>query len=90
MTVIQKTVDDKGRLTLGKAFAGQMVIVRQVADGIVEIMRAKAVPEAELWLHKNPKAIKMVMEGIQDARNGNLVDGPDLEAMAKLADEMGV
>ncbi len=90
MTVIQKTVDDKGRLMLGKAFAGQMVIIRQVTEGMLEIMRAKAVPEPELWLHKNAKAIKMVMEGIEDARKGNLVDGPDLHAMAKLADEMGV
>ena len=90
MEATMKSADAKGRITLGSAFANCTVIVREVADGIVEVMRGTTVPDPELWLHRNPKAIKMVMEGIDEARKGELTDGPDLEVMAELADEMGV
>jgi hypothetical protein len=89
MATIPRTVDAKGRITLGKAFANQLVIVSEIADGIVRITRAKAVPEPEIWLHKNPDAIRAVMEGIDEARRGNLVDGPDLDAMGRLSRKMG-
>lgn len=88
MTVVPRTVDEKGRLTLGKEFANKLVIIRQLADGVLEIVRAKAVPEPELWLHKNPKAIQRVMEGLEEAKAGKLVDGPDLASLAKLAQKM--
>ena len=90
MTILSRAVDEKGRLTLGKAFANQFVIIQELADGVVQICRAQAVPEAELWLHKNPKVIQAVMEGIAQAREGTLVEGPDLEEMSELAKKMGV
>ncbi len=37
------------------------------------------VPKAEAWLYKNPVALKMVMEGIEDAKAGRLSDGPNIE-----------
>jgi hypothetical protein len=88
MTVIPRKADAKGRVTLGRGFAHQLVIVRETAEGVVEVIRAKAVPDPEIWLHKNPKAIRAVMQGIKQAKEGNLVDGPDLKAMQELADEM--
>jgi hypothetical protein len=78
MRSLPKTVDGKGRLTLGKAFANQLVIVREVANGVVEVIRAKAVPDPEIWLHSNPRAIRMVLDGLEEARARNLVDGPDI------------
>ena len=38
----------------------------------------------EAWLYKNKKALDMVLRGIQGAREGKLVKGPDLRAGAKL------
>ena len=89
MTESVAHVDSKGRVTLGKAFANQLVIIQEVTEGILEIMRAKAVPEPELWLYRNPVAIQMVMQGLEQAKAGTLVDGPDLRMMGRLAAEMG-
>jgi hypothetical protein len=80
-----KTADGKGRVTLGKEFAHRLVMVMPVAEGVVQVIRAEAVPERESWLYKNPKALRMVMEGIVQAKAGELADGPDLEADAKVA-----
>jgi hypothetical protein len=90
MSGLPRTVDQKGRLTLGRAFANKLVIVNEIADGVIEIVRAKAVPEPELWLHRNPKAIQAVMDGLEQAKSRDLADGPDIKQMAKFADEMGV
>jgi hypothetical protein len=89
VTSLPKAVDSKGRISLGREFANHLVLVRQVADGVLEIVKATAVPDPELWLHQNPKAIRMVMEGLEQAKSGNLVEGPDMDEMAKLAKEMG-
>jgi hypothetical protein len=76
-------------LTLGKEFANRLVIVQELGGGVVRIVRAKAVPEREMWLYKNPKALKSLLDGLEDARNGRLVEGPDMDAMDKLVKEMG-
>ena len=88
MTTIAREVDDKGRLTLGKSFANQLVLISTLSDGVVQIVRAKAVPDPELWLHSNPRAILAVMKGLQQARDGELVDGPDISEMSRLAGKM--
>jgi hypothetical protein len=83
-----KMADSKGRITLGKEFANQLVIVKEIAAGVIQLIKAEAVPQPEVWLHRNPQAIKMVMEGIAQARRGELSDGPDLDKMEALADDM--
>ncbi len=88
--VSPKTVDSKGRLALGKEFANQLVIVRELEDGDLQIVRAKAIPEREQWLYKNPKALKALLDGLEDARNGRFVEGPDMDAMDQLVKEMGI
>ncbi len=89
MTAVPKSADSKGRISLGAEFANHLVLVRRIADGVVEIVKATAVPDPELWLHRNTKAIRMVMEGVEQAKAGDLVDGPDMGKMAQLAEEMG-
>lgn len=84
MTTITKTVDSKGRLTLGRKFASRLVIVREMDDGLLEIVRAEAVPEREAWLLKNKAAMEMVRNGMKQASLGQLVEGPDLESGSKL------
>ncbi|MCX5655919.1 MAG: hypothetical protein NTY65_14865 [Planctomycetota bacterium] len=75
-----KTVDARGRLTLGPKYANSLVIVRERDDGALEIMPAEAVPAREAWLYRNPKALKAVRDGIEDARAGRLAETPDLTA----------
>ena len=75
-----KTVDARGRLTLGQKYANSLVIVRERDDGALEIVPAEAVPAREAWLYKNPKALKAVRDGIEDARAGRFAETPDLTA----------
>lgn len=84
MTTITAKVDSKGRLLLGKKFASCLVIVREISDGLLQVVKAEAVPAREAWLYKNPEALAMVMEGIRQASQGELTDGPNMAEGAKL------
>ncbi len=86
--VTTSKVDSKGRVSLGKAFANSLVIIRSQNEDVVEIVRAEAIPAREAWLYKNPQAYESVRRGLEQAARGELVEGPDLEAGAKLADEI--
>jgi hypothetical protein len=80
-----KTIDGKGRLTLGREFAGRTVQVEKDDDGIV-IKFYRVVPEREAWLWENETAKGMVNRGLQQAREGELNDGPDLIGAFAFAD----
>ena len=43
-----RTADQKGRITLPKAFAGATVLIEQVSETEVRIRKARVVPEDEL------------------------------------------
>jgi hypothetical protein len=73
-----KTIDGKGRLTLGRKFAGRTVQVEGENDGVVIIRFYRAVLEREAWLWENETAKGMVDRGIEQAQRGELNDGPDL------------
>ena len=90
MTPLSCKVDSKGRVNLGKAFANQLVLVRDLGEGMVEIVRAEAVPAPELWLHKNPRAIRAVMEGLAQAKEGELVEGPNLDELEDAPGKSGL
>jgi hypothetical protein len=47
-----KTIDEKGRLTLGQEFAGRTVQIEKDEDGIV-VKFYRVVPEREAWLWEN-------------------------------------
>jgi hypothetical protein len=72
-------VDSKGRVAIGKQFASSLVIVKEIGEGLVQIVKAQAVPAPEAWLHKNPQALKMVMDGLREASEGELGEGPDMK-----------
>ena len=73
-----KTIDQRGRLSLGPAFANKMVLVQELEGGIVQLIPAEAVPAREAWLYKNPKALAGLLEGLEQARRGDFVDPPEL------------
>lgn len=84
-----RTLDARGRLTLGPDWAGALAIVEEVKEGVVQVTLAEAIPAREAWLHRNPKALASVRRGLEQAKAGNFVEGPDLEADAALIEEMG-
>jgi hypothetical protein len=82
-----KTIDDKGRLTLGRAFAGRTVEVEKEGDALVVRFR-RVVPDREAWLWENETAKAMVDRGLRQARDGEESDGPDLAAAFDFADSL--
>ncbi len=84
-----RTVDNKGRVSIGKELAGHLVIVKELVGGVLQIIPAEAVPAREAWLYRNPEAIVAVMEGLEQAKAGKFAEPPDLDADASLADTTG-
>jgi len=80
-----KTIDEKGRLTLGQEFAGRTVQIEKDEYGIV-VKFYRVVPEREAWLWENETAKGMVDRGLHQAREGELSDGPDLDGAFAFAD----
>ena len=63
--------DAKGRVTLGAESAGREFVVIQTKTGFrMEAVKTITVPEDEAWLWQNPEALAMVMEGIEQSKNG--------------------
>lgn len=75
-----RTVDARGRLTLGPRYANRLVIVQESEDGALEIIPAEAIPAREAWLCKNAKARQAVRAGIEEARAGRFAKAPNLGA----------
>lgn len=84
-----KSTDSKGRVTLGGHFANRAVIVEHPSDDEVIIRLARVIPEREVWLYENPKALASVRRGLDQARKGKVTKTPpDLKAAAKLAEQL--
>jgi ABC-type nitrate/sulfonate/bicarbonate transport system substrate-binding protein len=76
-----KQVDKQGRLVLGARYANQTMIIDDSDETRIVITPAKVVPAHEAWLYNNPEAMKSVLLGLQQARNGEVADGvPNIDA----------
>ena len=82
MAIVTRSTDKKARLTLPKEFADSLVIMEQIGDSEIRIRKARAIPEDEVRLWKNEVAGGKVLEGLKEARAGEFVAGPDLDADA--------
>ena len=84
-----KNTDSKGRVTLGAHFANRAVIIEHRSDDEVIVRLARVIPEREVWLYENPKALASVRRGLDQARKGNVTKNPpDMKAAAKLAGQL--
>ena len=89
--VTDARVDAKGRVYLGalgkQSKSGNVTIykVYQNSFGQIILDPQTVVPSHEVWLLKNPKAMKMVAEGWEAAKAGKLVDAR--EDYTKYVDE---
>jgi hypothetical protein len=86
--MILKQADNKGRILLGRSYAGSTLLAEHRDDGTIILHPAITVPLAEAWLWKNKKALAMVHEGIEEAARGRHSVSPDLAAAAKLASKI--
>ena len=82
-----KTIDPRGRLSLGKSFANRLVIIKELEGGILQIIPAEAVPTREAWLYNNREAFLAVQQGLQEARAGQFAEPPDLDGDADWLDD---
>jgi hypothetical protein len=86
--MITKTIDNKGRLLLGKEYAGRLVIVDDAEPDRLIIQTATPIPDRELWLYRNQEALASVQRGLEQAKERKLGPGPDMKAAAALAAEI--
>jgi hypothetical protein len=85
---LTKSVDSKGRLTLGESFANHTVLVESQGEGEVLVRLARVIPAREAWLYENKIALDSVRRGLKQAAERQFAKGPDLEAAAALAEQL--
>jgi len=54
-----KAIGTNGQLSLGKAFAGQQVIIDQIDEGTWIIKTGQFIPHSEQWLHIGKHGAKL-------------------------------
>ena len=89
-------VDERKRISLTKALESLKEILGNELDpalrfgvhvneaGQILLSPEVSVPMHELWLYRNPEALKMVLQGLKEAREGKLTK---LGSFAKYADD---
>jgi hypothetical protein len=58
-TTVIKTVSPSGQISLGKKYAGKIVIIEQPQEGEWNIKTGATIPEYELWMHEEPAKTKI-------------------------------
>ena len=79
--MIVKSVGSNGQITLGKEFAGRLVMLDQTEPGAWTMKLGQFVPDTEKWLH-TPEAKAALNEGLAWAAGNpaRVTDLDDLEA----------
>jgi hypothetical protein len=52
MTTSVKRIGASGQISLGKEYAGRVVLVESTEPGVWVIKTAQTIPDSELWLHQ--------------------------------------
>ncbi|MGB8682382.1 MAG: hypothetical protein WCD12_05815 [Candidatus Binatus sp.] len=90
----EATLDERKRISLTKAIDSLRSILGDQIDpdvrfgiyvndvGQVLLSPEVSVPMHELWLYRNTKALKSVLRGLQESREGKLVDLGSFEKYA--------
>ncbi len=82
-----KTVDSKGRITLGLDFANQTVVIDDSNPNQLVIRKMVLVPAEEAWLYKNRAAMNSLRKGLAQASDLQFSESPpDVDSDAKDAE----
>lgn len=57
--MIVKSVGRNGQITLGKEFAGRLVMIDQAAPGVWTLKMGEFIPDSERWLHRPEAKAKL-------------------------------
>jgi len=77
-------IDTRRRVNLSKLLPkGNIHAVNAYKEGNKIILEPMAeIPASESWIYENPKALKAIRKGIQEAKEGKLVDRPSYAEFA--------
>jgi len=81
VTVVK--ADDKKRITVKVADSKYYAIYIN-EDGQIFLDPRTFIPTREAWLHKNPKALKAVLEGLKQSAAG---EATEMESMAQYSED---
>jgi hypothetical protein len=59
---------------VGREHAGRSFQVETQENGDILLKAVAVIPESDVWLFRNPTAMRMVKEGLTDIAEGKLVD----------------
>lgn len=54
-----KTIGSNGQISLGKEFAGKMVVIDQLSEGTWIIKAGEFIPDSEKWLYEGNNLLKL-------------------------------
>ena len=77
--MIVKSVGSNGQITLGKEFAGRLVMLDQTEPGVWTMKLGQFIPDTEKWLH-TPEAKAALIEGLAWAA-GNRARATNLDEL---------
>lgn len=60
---ILKTIGKNGQLSLGKKYAGSVVMIEEVEPGVIALRFGEFIPTSEKWLHK-PETKKRIEDAL--------------------------
>jgi len=91
---LSSRLDTRNRITLGQALAilksldGRKIDEFEILispTGDILLRPKTSIPTRELWIHQNPKAMKTLQKGLEDAAKGRVTKVKDLK---KFTDEL--
>jgi hypothetical protein len=89
MEIVLKTVDERGRLVLGKPYANKVAQIEQIGEGEFRVVFVQPVPESQMWLYQNETAKGLVLQGLAEARAGKFSKNPpNLKADKELVGDL--
>lgn len=59
MSAQVKVIGSNGQISLGKEFAGKMILIDQINKGTWIIKAGEFIPDSEKWLHQNSHRAKL-------------------------------
>ena len=74
-----KVVGRSGQISLGKAYAGKMLRLERVRDGVIVLTAVAVVPESQLWTLQEPDRSR-IRRGVEWAASAEPAES-DLDAM---------
>ena len=74
--------DEKGRIALGSDFSGKNFRIARSEEGEILLTPVVVIPERDMWLYKNPRALALFQQGLVEAAAGEVTAAEDFSQYA--------